>query len=200
MVTPCIHVQSVYEAHRPVESIEIQELFEHEDLPREAAHALTDPAGDYNYSSLPMLCELVTFEDLRGVNIQIGPARRLLKKLQPGGEIHNMLVLTGRISRQVALGRKAGSSSSGHSSGQSGGSSVKTSIRVTRIDKERVSTVANQLREQRRLSALCGEDFQNLPPVGVGVGVGVGASAMDTEIERVWPSNPKRYWGTCGLL
>ena len=60
--------------------------------------------------------------------------------------------------------------------------------------------LANQLREQRRLSALCGEDFQNLPPVGVGVGVGVGASAMDTEIERLWPSNPKRYWGTCGLL
>ena len=31
-------------------------------------------------------------------------------------------------------------------------------------------------------------------------GGGKRGRAMDTEIERLWPSNPKRYWGTCGLL
>ena len=31
-------------------------------LPSEAAQALTDPGSDFNYSSLPMLVELVRFE------------------------------------------------------------------------------------------------------------------------------------------
>ena len=161
--------RSVHDAQKLKELIEIQELFEREGLPSEAAEALTNPGGDFNYSSLPMLAELITFEDLRDVKLQIGPARSLLRKLQPGGEIHNMLVITGRICKQVVQPPRRGggeshteSSLSGRSSGQSGGGSVKTSILVTKSDKERASAVAEQLREQRRLSTLCGHQFRSL--------------------------------------
>ena len=50
------------EANKPKELIEIEEHFERVGLPSEAAQALTDPGSDFNYSSLPMLVELVRFE------------------------------------------------------------------------------------------------------------------------------------------
>ena len=59
------------EANKPKELIEIEEHFERVGLPSEAAQALTDPGSDFNYSSLPLVIELVMFEDPRGVKLQV---------------------------------------------------------------------------------------------------------------------------------
>ena len=42
--------------------------------------------------------ELVKHEDLKNAKLQIGPARKLLKRFQAGGDIYNALVINGRAS------------------------------------------------------------------------------------------------------
>ena len=118
----------------------IEEFFRQEGLPIQAAWALTDPDGEFNYSSLPMLVEFVTFEDLTDVKLQIFPARQLFKWFQPGGDVYNALVIKGHILPQreepprqhdaVSLGLNSGIASS---SSRSGGSAT-TPIPVARQD------------------------------------------------------------------
>merc|ERR1719335_418815 len=76
---------------------EIVALFEDLNLSSEAAHRLTDPDGEYDYSDLVSFAQLVTFDDLRAAGLKVAGARLLQASLQPGGEVFNRLVVSGRL-------------------------------------------------------------------------------------------------------
>eukprot|EP00747_Dinoflagellata_sp_TGD_P195444 gnl/TRDRNA2_/TRDRNA2_64115_c1_seq1.p1 gnl/TRDRNA2_/TRDRNA2_64115_c1~~gnl/TRDRNA2_/TRDRNA2_64115_c1_seq1.p1 ORF type:complete len:245 (+),score=21.49 gnl/TRDRNA2_/TRDRNA2_64115_c1_seq1:108-737(+) len=152
---------------------EIITIFENLNLPIEVAHRLTDPDGEYDYSDLVSFAQFVTFEDLRAAGLKVAGARSLKASLQPGGEVFNQLVFSGRLVPTKAEPPKCGegfdagnpndgSSVSGLTSSSSSGNTQMTSVRVPRRVRERVEAFAPQVYERDKLNEELGQHFSNL--------------------------------------
>ena len=101
--------------------------------------------------------------DLISAGLQVAPARLLMERISPGGDVYTALVVHGRlVPTKVQPPKLCESNGSANPSNSGCTGSSRTFVEVPRRIKSRVEILQRQLSEQDRLSRACRESFETL--------------------------------------